>query len=344
MKKAWIPFAALFLLAACEEEIDLQIGNDAPVLLMNAQLRTDDTLHAVVLNRSLLSRLELLDGANVTVTVNGTERIAATPREKNGYYNGSLYCFRADFKAGDHVRIDAVHGEEHAFAEVDFPEPATIVSVDTVRTEMPGYYGYWSYQFRTRIRDIAGIDNYYRVTMERLAAYELETGDAGERMHWEDQERTGFDASSDPIISDGIMASSGSDDLFGDLMPGNAYCAFTDRLFRDGDCTLRVEAPLGSFVSYYTPFSYPVRERHFYAVVKLYTMSLYQYRYLRAIDNFEAFGYEMSFLVEPTSLPSNVKGGIGFVSAETCAEARILMPASLIPDEPRYYRPVTGEE
>ena len=332
--------AALCALVACEEEIDIRVGNETPVLLMNAQLHSDDTLHAVFLHTSLISRLEAYEGATVTVTVNETEKIEAqaVPAEESYMSHWRTpYAFRADFHPGDRVRIDAVRGADHAWAEVTFPEPGTIVSVDTLRVESPDNNEYAStYQFRVGIRDIPGKDSYYRLAIKARAESGDENDPAG-AVRVEEQ-AVNFDNSADPAINEGrTVSESGEEDLLGELMPGNRYSAFTDHLFPDGDYTLRVDA--SRYIFLYSMFS-ETDVRH-YAVVKLYTMSLSQYRYLRAIDNFDAFGYEMSFLVEPTSLPSNVEGGIGFVSAETCVERRLEIPGEAF--NPIYYSPLTSD-
>lgn len=324
MKRGTAILAAAVLLLSCEEEIDLLVGGNSPVLLMNAQLRSDETLHTVILNTSTLSKLEVFDGAEVTVTVNGTRRITATPEPPEEFRSGSRYRFRADFKAGDRVRIDAIRGTEHAFAEVEFPEAAEILSLDCTRAAEDPYDV--QFQFRMRIRDIAGSDSYFRVGMgceHEISAYFVNDGkESVEVRHEADARRDMLDASADPVINEG-RASQGSDDLFGDILPGNGFAAFTDRLFRDGECTLHLVSHRNSLL----PVNRDPAARYEHcvtdAVLKLYTTTFAQYRYLRAIDNFETFGYDMSFLVEPTSLPCNVTGGIGFVSAETCTESRI---------------------
>ena len=38
------------------------------------------------------------------------------------------------------------------------------------------------------------------------------------------------------------------------------------------------------------------------------------YNYLRAINNLETYGYEVSPIIEPTMVPCNVVGGFGMVS------------------------------
>lgn len=351
MNMKWILLPALCLLAAsCEEEIEIFVGNGTPVLLMNAQLRSDDTLHTVVLNTSWISGLEPYDGAEVTVTVNGTERIVAEPVFQEEYYVHSLYRFRADFKPGDVVRIDAVRGTDHASAEVVFPKPAEIVSVDMTRDAVTDPYDV-TFFFRAGIRDVPGEDTFFRLAMDadvEIHSFYKDGSGERERVWWDRfTNRRMVDASEDPVLNDGRTAAS-ENELFGDILPGNTYWAFSDQHFRDDAYTLRFKSYRTFFKPERTDVAADVERCYCDAVVKLYTMSFAQYRYLKAIDNFETFGYEMSVLVEPTTLPSNVEGGLGFVSAETCVTRSIRVDeyarSNLYTKDDPGYSSLTSEE
>ena len=63
----------------------------------------------------------------------------------------------------------------------------------------------------------------------------------------------------------------------------------------------------------------PVRVRR-ECFFRLRSLDFAQYHYLKALNNLETFGTEMNFLVEPTTLPCNVEGGLGFVGIETITE------------------------
>ena len=49
-------------------------------------------------------------------------------------------------------------------------------------------------------------------------------------------------------------------------------------------------------------------------VFRLLTIDAKEYAYLKAINDFNTYGYDSSFIIEPTSLPTNVAGGIGFIN------------------------------
>jgi hypothetical protein len=61
----------------------------------------------------------------------------------------------------------------------------------------------------------------------------------------------------------------------------------------------------------------------------LESISREEYNYLNALNNLENFGYTSQVIVEPTTLPTNVNGGLGFVAVRSRTEAApIVMPES----------------
>jgi hypothetical protein len=73
------------------------------------------------------------------------------------------------------------------------------------------------------------------------------------------------------------------------------------------------------------------RKMHRISTVQLRSLDFSQYRYLKALENLDTFGTEMSFLVEPTTLPSNVEGGLGFVGLETVTEVPFYEITRILP-------------
>ena len=139
------------------------------------------------------------------------------------------------------------------------------------------------------------------------------------------------------MISEGAAKTNGSD-LAALLSAENYYNCFADTPFADQDCTLRVLMYHWSFYlaqeryGIYVPewmnnnpdawsilTAMPVRI-HRTCIFRLRTLDFSQYHYLKALNNLETFGTEVNFLVEPTTLPSNVEGGLGFVGIETITE------------------------
>ena len=141
----------------------------------------------------------------------------------------------------------------------------------------------------------------------------------------------------DPVISEGAGKTGGGD--FSALLGAtNFYHCFSDDPIQDQECTLRVL--LNPYAFYLPAYRYggnyvilPSGEEVDWSTLlalscrverscrfRLRSLDFTQYRYLKALNNLETFGTEVNFLVEPTTLPSNVEGGLGFLGIETLTE------------------------
>lgn len=343
MKKILPVLMLSVLVVSCYEEIILPVGDEEPVAIMNAQLNTDDTTHEIYLCLSQNSRVRGLNGADVKVTINGKTNLHAVEVEDENderwYRWESVYAFDAELKPGDEVRIEADKDAFHLSATVTAP-PAVDVSIidtSTVRMTFMGDTGEYL-QVKLGFRDLPG-DSWYRVAacMESEYAYLDEDGNpdpeySGVQIWWMSPE-TGFD----PIISEGAGKTGGMD-LGALLSAENSYNCFSDNPFRDQDCTIRPLFYPYVVYGYYDTYVFPsisdydeykaVYDKlsampyraHRRARMQVRSIDFSQYHYLKALENLDTFGTEVTFLVEPTTLPSNVEGGLGFVGLETVSE------------------------
>ena len=364
MKKLSTLLALSFLVVSCYEEIILPTADEEPVGIMNAQMNTQETTHTIELSVSQKNRVRALKGADVRVTVNGKTTITATEvtnaDESNPYYEPweQVYAFDADLKPGDEVRIEANKDAFHLSATVTAPPAAAPTIVDTATVRM-SYMGdsYDYLQVKVGFRDLPG-DTWYRVAacMESEYAYLDEDGNpvpdcSGSYVYWLEPE-TGFD----PVISEGGGKTGGVD--FGAMLSEeNSYNCFSDNAFRDQECTIRPLFYPSSVYYFYDMYIFPewydysdyeaLYERlsempyrtHRTAHVQVRSIDFTQYHYLKALQNLDTYGTEMTFLVEPTTLPSNVEGGLGFVGLETVSdlvfyESEVTLPAM---KDNRYY-------
>ena len=123
-----------------------------------------------------------------------------------------------------------------------------------------------------------------------------------------------------------------------ELLHSSLYHCFSDVPIAGQECTLRVMTyPWNVYLNVYrygllvpevledNPDAWSIlagmptkvyRECFF----RLRSLDFTQYHYLKALTNLETYGTEMTFLVEPTTLPCNVEGGLGFVGIETITE------------------------
>lgn len=335
-----IPVLTLaFLAASCYEEILIPTEDKDPVLVMNAQMDNLETTHTVSLSRSLLSKVEPFPGARVNVYVNGTLAAEAVETVEEYAWNRTAYQFEAAFNPGDEVRIEATKDAFHVSSTVIVPPAVAVESLDTSSVRMTFLDESSDYlQLKVRFKDLPG-DSWYGVDqrISDLWEYLDEEGNvipgyfaySGTKGHIE----TGFD----PVISEGAGKTSGSD-LASLLSVENTYNCFSDSPIAGEECTLRVMTrPWSVYLpddrsweavpkalddnpgSYSILMKLPVRVRR-ECCFRLRSMGFAQYHYLKALNNLETFGTEVNFLVEPTTLPTNVEGGLGFVGIETITE------------------------
>ena len=348
MKKSIYLFLLSFLAVSCYEEVVIPVGDDEPVGVMNAQLNTLEKVHVIELSVSQKNDVQALPGADVRVFVNGTPATVADEiiplNEDVTYYDGysshrgprvTEYAFEWDFRPGDVVRIEARKGEMVLSSTVTVPAAVPISSVDTSTVKMT-YMGETStyLQMKTVFNDDSSV-SFYRVYGREVEdlTYLDESGEPAPGLTSVNESVLWLETGFDPIISEGAGKTGGTD-LGGLLKSENSYHCFADTPFSGEECTIR---PLTHFYplsevfysSYYSPTESGVeweelksmsQKVHRRAAIQLRSLDFAQYHYIKALENLETFGTDMNFLVEPTTLPSNVEGGLGFVGLETVTE------------------------
>ena len=294
-------------------------------------------------------RSEELTGATVRCYVNGIlhtaeEELQTLPsyaRPEDTWWRNDFtrYHFNAALHPGDAVRLEAAKGSLNAYAELTVPEPASIVSLDTtqvVKTYVVHSYNGEEYTYESRIlsvetgiRDIPGEDNYYYLDVRREYAgthHFLDENGLPARPDSLsfDRETPYIETEHDPVLNDGYAASPGEDGLFSELFATNEMLCFPDRLFQDGETVLH-------FSLYDNEAAWTDATSADFDVslsVSLQTIGRDYYNYLRAINNMETYGYNVSPIIEPTMLPNNVKGGYGMVSVS--AGSSVVLPLKTI--------------
>ena len=335
-----IPILMLsFLAAGCYEEILIPTEDKDPVLVMNAQMDNLEETHVVNLSVSLLSKVEPLPGARVKVYVNGSLVAEAVEMAEEYAWNRTAYMFEATFKPGDEVRIEATKDAFNASATVRVPPAVAVASVDTSSVRMTYLDDTSDYlQMKARFKDLPG-DSWYGVDQRIYDRWEYldEEGQVIPEYIVTNNSFGSIETGFDPVISEGSGKTSGSD--FAALLSvENTYNCFADSPIAGEECTLRVMTyPWNVYLNDYRygllvpevlednpdPWSIlvkmPVRVRR-ECFFRLRSLDFSQYHYLKALNNLETFGTEMNFLVEPTTIPCNVEGGLGFVGIETVTE------------------------
>ena len=339
MKKI-IPILMLsFLAVGCYEEILIPTEDKDPVLVMNAQMNNLESTHYIHISRSLLSKVEKFPGATVKVYINDAFVAQAVELDLESAWNSTVYSFDAEFHPGDEVRIEAVKDAFSATSTVVVPAEVNVdgIKVYTAqKTYMDNVTDY--YQLKVHFKDIPG-ETWYGADqrIDEVWEYLDEDGNTPPGYTAHTGFTGGLETDYDPVISEGAAMPSG-DGLLDFLYAGNYYNCFSDGPIADQECTLTVmvyagysdvpEYRYGTCIpdmladeddAYEKLIQMPVRVSRT-GYFRLRTMDFAQYHYLKALNNLETFGTEVSFLVEPTTLPSNVEGGLGFVGIETITE------------------------
>lgn len=253
--------AALLTAASCTNTDYIDVDNVDPILVVNAQISTDNTTHTVFLSTSSLSQLQPVSGADVTVSVNGGAPFKAvedkTDEEEYGnLYNASKYKFDYSFAQGDRIDIDIKDNTGlTADASASVPKDPVIKKVEILH-DVPhktsdsifdwdtGYYydpyydedspypsSAW-HELRVTLQDIPSEDSFYRLDVDIVYTLtdgeEVKTGAFG----------VSVDTSSEPVLSSASSSNGGLLDAL--VEESNRYNAFTDNVFKDKEYTLKL--------------------------------------------------------------------------------------------------------
>lgn len=318
MKKIYI--TALSLLAVgCINKVPVDFGDDTPQLVLNAQLMADEDTQAIYLSESQVATIKPLRGADVTILVDGKPFAKAEEAEDEdrNLYNAAAYYFKGGFPEGSQVKVSAKKGSWDAWAQADVVQPPVISAVDTLRSiEREIDYSYEVFQVKITLQDPPG-DNYYRAGVRAFHLVTMVDAE-GKTMEVPVVYEFHMNGNQDPVLG-GTTAGLSMFDL------GKTYLAFSDEMFSGQEYTLRLTINSEQLYPYY--YSWDAEFQPVYAIISttivpwLESLSREEFDYLNALNNLESFGYTSQMIVEPTTLPSNVNGGLGFFSVRNRTDA-----------------------
>lgn len=360
----------MLLAASCTSTDYIDVDQADPIIVMNAQISTMNSSHAVLLSESKLSEITEVSGADVTVSVNGGAPINATEDKSGeeeygtGLMNGTKYLFDYNFAPGDKVEIkancksiaavdamttvpkDPVIKNVEIFHEVPHKSSNSMFDFGNGFIDEPYYsdendlypLNSW-HQLKITLQDIPEEDSYYRLDV--LIEYTLQDGEKIDKGTY----GVSLDTASEPVLSSATSSNGGLLEAL--LEESNRYNAFSDNIFKDKEYTLNLffqESQVNYIRHYYSVYDTdwtevevkdektgqtytkyvpePLPEGVTYKtemIVRLYSISHDQYIYIKALD----LNDMAIFFSEPISIPSNVEGGMGFVSIDSCKEKRL---------------------
>lgn len=340
------------LLGACAKDIDFNQKDIKPQLIVNSQMTVGDTLHLVYLAVSKSDRIEKIKSGYVKCYVNGEyvadgqldnrdddlfikEDLHLYGRYYSDFYNKEMYTagpnaasknnqtrysFKADFKPGDVVRIEAeaeADGETFkAYSEVVIPKAPEFSITDTLSQK--NQYGDHVYRIRVKGKDIIGEDNFYRILSGR-SVIDKKIRYASEREEaktWEETRNYSFirlDKGNDPILNDGAPA----EDLDLEGASENTFRVFSDRQFSDGTFNIGFNVNANEILyGLHGVLNYNRMESETTLSVTIRGITKEEYYYLKALSIYDYLDGDTT-LTEPVSFPDNVEGGVGLVSIST---------------------------
>ncbi len=357
MKRLICIISVTALFVACTKDIDFHLKDIRPQLIVNSQMTVGDTLHLVYLAISKDASVERIQSGSVKCYVNG-EFVADgklddrdddlfikedlhlygygfKDNHNDAYHAGAngasrnkqtRYSFKADFKPGDVVRIEAdaeADGETYkAYSEVVVPKAPEFTIADTLSQK--NSYGTSIYRIRVRGKDIAGEDNFYRILsgrsiIDKKIRYANEREDA---KTWEEKTDYNFirlDKGNDPILNDGAPA----EDLDLAGASENTFRVFSDRQFSNGTFNIGFSVDASDIITgLHGVLNYDRMESETTFSVTILGITKDEYYYLKALSIYDYLDGDTT-LTEPVSFPNNVVGGVGLVSISTESVASI---------------------
>lgn len=336
MKKALPILSFLALLAgACTNPLEVRFDQAPEVLILNAMLRTDDTVHFALLNRGLTDDIQPVPDARLRCFVNGALVSEGTLVPGMSTIYTSHFEFPARIQPGDEVRLEAVDGSLQASATVKAPLAAPIVAVDTAHVQDSPYYTPEDFRCRLRLQDLQGQDNWFRLSVRT----EKDRTDQLHRYDLRQQEAVNFGFMEDPILRDGYLRDSdkGNDimQLFAGISIPNAYCTFKDVPFADSSAEVEIHLKDPGNSVYAVDKSYDPETQAFVSNRITLTVSLRftlltitkeEYDYLTQLNKSLYSSLDLGPLEEPVHIPGNVEGGLGFVSVASASSLVLPMP------------------
>lgn len=321
--KRYILFIAILAVVfqSCEKIVEFNGTQEEPKLVLNSLAQTDSSLTVhLSLSRFFLSNASFPDvnDATVLLYVNGTEM---TPYSKDakGHY-GFLY----KGTPGDSLTVVAKTAEgKEVKAGTRVPQRPVISDVVVypdryTETDIDGSWTFDVNTVRFKLKDRPNERNYYRLTVHYVDTIIQQYRYSDPEIIYEDRDQFFY-------CSD--IALIGSTDV-GDFVNGSAdfydkVLYFTDDLIdgRNYEIVIHLDR-YNNVGDYYTDI---ISNPHYRITLESLTEEYYRYRQaVISQDNSEG----LNFFVEPTTIPTNVEGGLGIFAASSTSIQWIDVPST----------------
>lgn len=346
MKKIimFLPFVAL----SCTSELVLPTEGADTVLVVNGSLCSSDTLHTITIVSSSAARgiVSPPETVKLTLYVNGIrEAVCSEPEKAKLYMKSRDYILRGKFAPGDDLYLTVE--SELGVCEVSGTAPALpdVLSVSYGDKVNLTYDDYGNRETKTFLKtfltlaDPGGERNAYRVNIQTRAQYVLVK-----------EIRPDFGFKPGYTIELGPK----SLDVFNLLEPAmrlpwnerdsvNDFNMCSDDSFDGQRYTLTLCLKMGTWGAntYSLGFNPPIISAYYdpendiqyselwcmhqWLDIKFESIPYDTWRYFMAVE-YDSNGPALPIVYEPTLFPSNVKGGLGYVSISSATISTIQLP------------------
>lgn len=357
MKTRILPiFFLLAVLTACDRELPFP-ATEGDLIVLNALLSTDEPEHIVHLAvSSPESGNRPLTDAQVLCTVGDGPAVRATEiSSTSSLQKSAQYSFEAQIHPGDRVRIEVVGAGLRAVAQTVAPQAPLPATADTLTRDgrmhftlhvqgRPDRADYW--QLRLAFREQYRIDYYWRDRnpYPEDEHFEFTPGMYINTSESESEQELPLDPGEDPILNDGYTPQAVIDRYYNtnagflfEFSPVNKTRIFTDHRFAgDGadvqfstDATPLLNSEYGQARDWMIRYHYHCTRT---LTVRLLALDEAAYAYLDAINREKSRNGFDYLLVEPVIFPTNVEGGLGFLSVASATPLELAFPETDIED------------
>lgn len=357
MKTRILPiFLLLAVLTACDRELPFP-ATEGELIVLNALLSTDEPEHIVHLAvSSPESGNRPLTDAQVLCTVGDGPAVRATEiSSTSSLQKSAQYSFEAQIRPGDRVRIEVAGAGLRAVAQTVAPQAPLPATADTLTRDgrmhftlhvqgRPDRADYW--QLRLAIRKQYRIDYYWRDRnpYPEDEHFEFTPGMYINTSESASEQELPLDPGEDPILNDGYTPQAVIDRYYNtnagflfEFSPVNKTRIFTDHRFAgDGadvqfstDATPLLNSEYGQARDWMIRYHYHCTRT---LTVRLLALDEAAYAYLGAINREKSRNGFNYLLVEPVIFPTNVEGGLGFLSVASATPLELALPETDIED------------
>lgn len=319
-----IAIAVTFLcgMTSCQNELDYNLSNKEPQLVINALINADSLRNEVYVSYSDPYEAKVADDVIVRVYINNV--LAQTVNAPEAITNGiaALYPINCKFNVNDRVKVDVTtkDGKKQAWAETTVLPKTPIEKVESFEKvyskEILSFQTH--VQFKITINDQSNNeDHFYRLVIDHYLAIPRFVYDGPKKITlFTYHKEHSMYINNDFALMDGVSASSDENSSLFIPVINNAYGIFNNRLFKNKSYTLNVSIPHYSYLSH--------------ANIRLLRISKDEYDYLKSLNiiDSEENGEEVN---EPVTICTNVTGGLGIVAICSESSQKVIIDETIAP-------------